>query len=297
MIVQNVGHGGATDLSFTVPRVELGKAKKTLDPIVRELGARELTTDASRGQGQHRRRGPAQRPGLRGADVRDAGRRRRQHRDDLDLRGPDHLHDRRGRARDGPARAARRRSSSSDPEPIEVAAAGWPSATAVDARLPRPPGALRRRRLDQRRRARLAGRRHAGGLPRRRRRADRGPRSRRAVVGRPRRVPRSSVARLPADVAAHRTMPGAWPPRRRWRWPMRPRRSPACRPGTVRLKWPNDLVDRDDRRSTTARRSARSPASSARRDGLGSDDPRVVIGLGIDTDWAAADFPADLAAR
>ncbi len=47
MIVQNVGHGGETDMSFTVPRVELGKAKKTLEPIVRELGARELTTDAS----------------------------------------------------------------------------------------------------------------------------------------------------------------------------------------------------------------------------------------------------------
>src|SRR6476659_1676936 len=26
LIVQNVGHGGETDLSFTVPRVELGKA-------------------------------------------------------------------------------------------------------------------------------------------------------------------------------------------------------------------------------------------------------------------------------
>jgi aspartate kinase len=47
MIVQNVGHGGATDLSFTVPRVELARARKVLDPIVRELGARELTTDAS----------------------------------------------------------------------------------------------------------------------------------------------------------------------------------------------------------------------------------------------------------
>ncbi len=47
MIVQNVGHGGATDLSFTVPRVELAAAKKTLDPLVRELDARELTTDAS----------------------------------------------------------------------------------------------------------------------------------------------------------------------------------------------------------------------------------------------------------
>jgi aspartate kinase len=47
MIVQNVGHGGETDLSFTVPRVELALAKKTLEPIVRELDARDLTTDAS----------------------------------------------------------------------------------------------------------------------------------------------------------------------------------------------------------------------------------------------------------
>jgi len=47
LIVQNVGHGGETDLSFTVPQVELGKARRALNPIVRELGARELTTDAS----------------------------------------------------------------------------------------------------------------------------------------------------------------------------------------------------------------------------------------------------------
>ena len=47
MIVQNVGHGGETDLSFTVPRVELAAAKKALDPIVRDLAAREMTTDAS----------------------------------------------------------------------------------------------------------------------------------------------------------------------------------------------------------------------------------------------------------
>jgi aspartate kinase len=47
MIVQNVGHGGATDMSFTVPRAELGRAKKVLEPVVRDLGAREITTDAS----------------------------------------------------------------------------------------------------------------------------------------------------------------------------------------------------------------------------------------------------------
>ena len=47
MIVQNVGHGGSTDLSFTVPKVELAKAKRILEPIVRELGFREITTDSS----------------------------------------------------------------------------------------------------------------------------------------------------------------------------------------------------------------------------------------------------------
>ena len=47
MIVQNVGHGAATDLSFTIPRVELAKAKRILEPLVRDLGFRELTTDSS----------------------------------------------------------------------------------------------------------------------------------------------------------------------------------------------------------------------------------------------------------
>jgi aspartate kinase len=47
MIVQNIGHGGATDLSFTIPQVELAKAKRILDPVARELGCREMTTDSS----------------------------------------------------------------------------------------------------------------------------------------------------------------------------------------------------------------------------------------------------------
>jgi len=47
MIVQNVGHAGATDLSFTVPEVELPRVRKLLDKIVREIGAREMTTDAA----------------------------------------------------------------------------------------------------------------------------------------------------------------------------------------------------------------------------------------------------------
>ena len=122
MIVQNVGHGGETDLSFTIPQVELGRAKKTLEPVVRDLGARELTTDASvakvsivgRGCTTHR---------LCGADVRDARRREREHRDDLDLRGPHHVHDRRGGAGDR-ARALHQAFELERPEPVEVAAAG-----------------------------------------------------------------------------------------------------------------------------------------------------------------------------
>ena len=45
MIVQNVGHEGATDLSFTVPRNELDRAERVLGPLVAELGAREIVTD------------------------------------------------------------------------------------------------------------------------------------------------------------------------------------------------------------------------------------------------------------
>jgi aspartate kinase len=47
MIVQNVGHHGATDLSFTIPRVELAKAKRLLEPLIRDLGFREMTTDSA----------------------------------------------------------------------------------------------------------------------------------------------------------------------------------------------------------------------------------------------------------
>jgi aspartate kinase len=47
MIVQNVGHAGTTDLSFTVPSAELARARRLIEPIVRDLGARELLTDSA----------------------------------------------------------------------------------------------------------------------------------------------------------------------------------------------------------------------------------------------------------
>ena len=47
IIVQNVSHGGTTDMSFTVPCVDLAKARRILEPIARDLNAREITTDSS----------------------------------------------------------------------------------------------------------------------------------------------------------------------------------------------------------------------------------------------------------
>jgi BirA family biotin operon repressor/biotin-[acetyl-CoA-carboxylase] ligase len=65
--------------------------------------------------------------------------------------------------------------------------------------------------------------------------------------------------------------------------------------GTIRLKWPNDLV------IATASASAAGPGIRklagvlGETDGLGTDDPRVMVGLGVNGDWDAADFPLDLA--
>ncbi len=47
MIVQNVGHAGATDVSFTVSSTDAPAALGALEPVVRELGAAELTTDTA----------------------------------------------------------------------------------------------------------------------------------------------------------------------------------------------------------------------------------------------------------
>jgi len=59
---------------------------------------------------------------------------------------------------------------------------------------------------------------------------------------------------------------------------------------SVRLKWPNDLVVETD---GVVRKLGGVLGETS---GLGSADPRVVIGLGLNGDWAADDFPAELAA-
>ena len=79
----------------------------------------------------------------------------------------------------------------------------------------------------------------------------------------------------------------------------------------IRLKWPNDLVFEidgqavvalDDSDGAAATIALDAPADVRKvagvlgeTDGLGTADPRVVVGLGINADWPATDFPADLA--
>ena len=83
--------------------------------------------------------------------------------------------------------------------------------------------------------------------------------------------------------------------------------------GTIRLKWPNDLVivaagpgaslGVADPGAAEARARLSAPLEIRKlagilgeTEGLGTDDPRAVVGIGINADWPAADFPADLAA-
>ncbi len=63
--------------------------------------------------------------------------------------------------------------------------------------------------------------------------------------------------------------------------------------GAIRLKWPNDLVVETPDQPTGLRKLGGVLGES---DGLGSDDPRVAVGIGINAEWRAEDFPLELAA-
>jgi BirA family biotin operon repressor/biotin-[acetyl-CoA-carboxylase] ligase len=72
---------------------------------------------------------------------------------------------------------------------------------------------------------------------------------------------------------------------------------------SVQLKWPNDLVMPVDVDGQSVippgpRPDFRKVAGVlGETEGLGTDDPRVVIGIGLNADWPAAAFPPELAAR
>jgi BirA family biotin operon repressor/biotin-[acetyl-CoA-carboxylase] ligase len=77
--------------------------------------------------------------------------------------------------------------------------------------------------------------------------------------------------------------------------------------GSIRLKWPNDLVmavDAAGRGLDPHEAAAANGVATIRKlggvlgetDGLGTEDPRAVVGIGLNADWPAADFPAELRA-
>ena len=61
-------------------------------------------------------------------------------------------------------------------------------------------------------------------------------------------------------------------------------------PGTIRLKWPNDLVV--DGEDGTIRKLA---GVLGETEGLGTADVRAVVGIGVNANWFPDEFPADLA--
>jgi BirA family biotin operon repressor/biotin-[acetyl-CoA-carboxylase] ligase len=70
----------------------------------------------------------------------------------------------------------------------------------------------------------------------------------------------------------------------------------------IRLKWPNDLVVELDPAEAGAGGTGAAVADIRKvagvlgeSQGLGTADPQVVVGLGINADWRAADFPPELA--
>jgi BirA family biotin operon repressor/biotin-[acetyl-CoA-carboxylase] ligase len=66
--------------------------------------------------------------------------------------------------------------------------------------------------------------------------------------------------------------------------------STGLRAGTVRLKWPNDLVIVDG-----ADGAARKVAGVlGETEGLGTSRPQAVIGIGVNVDWDRSGFPAEL---
>jgi BirA family biotin operon repressor/biotin-[acetyl-CoA-carboxylase] ligase len=58
--------------------------------------------------------------------------------------------------------------------------------------------------------------------------------------------------------------------------------------GTILLKWPNDLV------VETGDGVRKLAGVLGETDGLGTDEPRAVIGIGVNGDWPRAGFPVEL---
>ena len=77
MIVQNTSKDGTTDISFTVPKADLGVAEAIVQRVAAEIGATGVSHDADIAKVSLVGAGMKTSPGRRRHDVRDAGRPRR----------------------------------------------------------------------------------------------------------------------------------------------------------------------------------------------------------------------------
>ena len=64
--------------------------------------------------------------------------------------------------------------------------------------------------------------------------------------------------------------------------------------GTIRLKWPNDLVVERATGGEGERGVRKLAGVLGETSGAGTDDPQAVIGIGVNVDWDAASFPPAL---
>ena len=315
MIVQNVGHGGATDLSFTIPRVELAKAKRILEPLIRDLGFRDMTTDSA-----------VAKVSIVGAGIHNA---------------PGYAARMFGTLADGGINIEM--ISTSEIRITTIIAEDRVEEAVRALHIALPARAARERRGGRRGR-RLISPVTEATAPAMFSRVERF-----ASIGSTNDAVRSwlrdgtpeiCLAVADEQTAGRGRLGRTWsaPPgaallrslgfRPTWLAPDRAWRLAAtvalamCDAaedtaglpvGAVRLKWPNDLVIETAGPGPSSRASWMPAAALARlaaplglrklagvlgeTDGLGTDDPRVVVGIGVNADWARADFPPGHRAR
>ena len=200
--------------------------------------------------------------------LADAG---REHRDDLDLGGPDHLHDRRGRASrrrstrsTAPSSSSGRRPSTPRPR-CRDRRRGAPAERVATARRSLAPGAVRRAS------ARRTTSSAAGWPPASPRSASPSPTSRPPVAagtagrGRRRRARRCCCRSASGRPGSRRIGPGGWRRSSSLAMADAAEEVAGLPAGTIRLKWPNDLViEPAEAASPTGRRCPR-PSRKRRR--------------------------------
>ena len=288
MIVQNVGHAGTTDLSFTIPSVDLARAQRLLDEIRRELGAAEVTTDRDVAKVSIVGAGIQNAPGYAArmfGTLAEAG-------INIEMISTSEIRITCIIAEadvEAAAQALHRAFALERPETVEPGAAGRGrrGRRRVTAPVRFAAGALRGGRLHAAGGGRLAGRRDPGSGRGDGRRTDAGPRPDRSqswqappgaallvTCGfRPRGLPLAQAWRI-AAIASLALAESA--------------EAQGLPDGTIGLKWPNDLVS-DGPEGEPLKLAGVLGEVAAAADGTVDT---CLVGLGVNVDWRAADLPA-----